>query len=109
MPEKVDNLQDFRRGIALLALILFVAYLVPVGYLLWTAATGEAGATPDAVGVIRFVVVGVALAGAAITGLGVLRTGELTRSRRLGRLTGLFLVAAAVLLIVSGMIGDWLA
>ena len=108
MPE-LDHFRDFRRGVALLALILFATYLVPIGYLLWTAVSGEVDSPSDTVGVVRFVVVGLALTGAAVTGLGVLRAADVTRSRRLGRFTGLWLLTAAALLVVTGVIGDRLA
>ncbi|MGB2569275.1 hypothetical protein ACPFP2_12600 [Micromonospora citrea] len=108
-PEKPDQWHDFRRGIALLSMVLFFFCIVALGFLVYQLVVGDAGNVFDGWSFFRFLSVAVPLGVAAVTGLGVYRASSNAEAKRRGRVMGLALLLAAVLLVVTGVIGDRLS
>ncbi|WP_435055197.1 hypothetical protein [Micromonospora aurantiaca (nom. illeg.)] len=106
VPEKPDQWRDFRRGVALLSMVLFFFCAVGFGFLVYNAATRDGDVPFDGWSFLRFLAVAVPLGVAAVCGLGVYRAGSNTEAKKRGRVMGLALLVAAVLLVVTGVIGD---
>ncbi|MFG1674151.1 hypothetical protein [Micromonospora sp. NPDC049282] len=105
-PERPDQWHDFRRGVALLSMVLFFFCVVALGFLVYNAATRDGDVPFDGWSFFRFLSTALPLGVAAVAGLGVYRAGSNVEARKRGRVMGLGLLAAAVLLVVTGVIGD---
>ncbi|MFG3703582.1 hypothetical protein ACGF7U_02430 [Micromonospora sp. NPDC047670] len=108
-PEKPDQWHDFRRGIALLSMVLFFFCVVGLGFLVYQLVAANGGDVFDGWSFIRFLSVAVPLGVAAVMGLGVYRATGNAEAKRRGRVMGVALLVAAVLLVVTGVIGDRLS
>ncbi|WP_231924464.1 hypothetical protein [Micromonospora chokoriensis] len=109
VPAKLDQWHDFRKSVALVSMVLFFFCVVGLGFLVYQlAASGDDG-TFSIWSLARFLSVGVPLGAAAVAGLGVYRASTDTESKRRGRIMALALLAAAILLVVTGIIGDRLS
>ncbi|MBG6099794.1 hypothetical protein IW249_000208 [Micromonospora vinacea] len=106
-PEKLDQWHDFRKSVALVSMVLFFFCVVGLGFLVYQLAiVGDDDGTFSAWSFFRFMSVAVPLGAAAVAGLGVYRASTNAESKRRGRLMALALLAAAILLVVTGVIGD---
>ncbi|NYF54448.1 hypothetical protein [Micromonospora purpureochromogenes] len=94
---------------ALLSMVLFFFCLVGLGFLVYKLATLGGDATFDGWSFFRFLSVAVPLGVAAASGFGVYRASSNAEAKRRGRVMGLALLVAAVLLVVTGVIGDRLS
>ncbi|MEU6074226.1 hypothetical protein [Micromonospora sp. NPDC047074] len=108
-PGRPDQWHDFRRGIALLSMVLFFFCVVGLGFLVHRLATSGGDGVFDGWSFFRFLSVAVPLGVAAAMGLGVYRAPGGTEARRRGRVMGLALLVAVVLLVVTGVVGDRLS
>lgn len=106
VPERLDQWRDFRRGLALLSMVLFFFCAVGFGFLVYNAATREGDVPFDGWSFVRLLSVAVPLGVAAVSGLGVYRAGSNAEAKKRGRVMGLALLTAAVLLVLTGIIGD---
>ncbi|WP_446210798.1 hypothetical protein [Micromonospora sp. IBSANI012] len=70
-PDRPDQWHDFRRGIALLSMVLFFFCVVGLGFLVYQLATRSGDATFDGWSFFRFLSVAVPLGVAAASGFGV--------------------------------------
>ncbi|MEH1167330.1 hypothetical protein V6V47_18285 [Micromonospora sp. CPCC 205539] len=109
VPEKLDEWHDFRKSVALVSMVLFFFCVVGLGFLLYQLAIVEDDGTFSGWSFLRFMSVAIPLGVAAATGLGVYRATTNAESKRRGRIMGLALLAAAALLVVTGIIGDRLS
>ncbi|SCE91478.1 hypothetical protein GA0070607_3158 [Micromonospora coriariae] len=98
-PEKPDQWNDFRRGIALLSMVLFFFCVVGLGFLLYQLATLDGDAAFDGWSFVRFPSVAVPLGVAAVMGVRVYRAASNSEAKSRGRVMGLALLAAAAPLI----------
>ncbi|WP_433263022.1 hypothetical protein ACQPWR_24845 [Micromonospora vinacea] len=106
-PEKLDQWHDFRKSVALVSMVLFFFCLVGLGFLVYQlAVVGDDDGTFSAWSFFRFMSVAAPLGVAAVVGLGVYRASTNAESKRRGRIMALALLAAAILLVVTGMVGD---
>lgn len=108
-PAERDQWRDFRRGMALLSLVLFFFCLVGLGFLVYMLASAGDDGTFGTWSLLRFLSVSVPLGVAAVAGLGVYRAVSVGEARRRGRVMGLALLVAVVLLVVTGVVGDRLS
>ncbi|MEE6257603.1 hypothetical protein [Plantactinospora sonchi] len=107
--EKLDQWHDFRKSVALVSMVLFFFCVVGLGFLVYQLAiVGDEG-TFSAWSFFRFMSVAIPLGVAAVAGLGVYRASRNADSKRRGRIMALALLAAAALLVVTGIIGDRLS
>ncbi|MBQ0979525.1 hypothetical protein [Micromonospora zamorensis] len=110
MPEKLDQWHDFRKSVALVSMVLFFFCLLALGNVVYQVAiAGDERGVFDPWSFLGFLSVAVPLGVAAVTGLRVYRATNNAESKRRGRIMGLALLAAAVLLVVTGVIGDLLS
>ncbi|MEV4481782.1 hypothetical protein [Micromonospora coxensis] len=110
VPEKLDQWHDFRKSVALVSMVLFFFCVVALGYVVYQLAiVGDDDGIFDLWSFLGFMSVAVPLGVAAVTGLGVYRATNNAESKRRGRIMALALLVAAVLLVVTGMIGDRLS
>jgi magnesium-transporting ATPase (P-type) len=107
--EKPDQWRDFRRGMALLSWVLFFFCLVAVGFLIFGLLTGRADGTPDVWSVLRFASFATPMGIAALAGIGVYRSRDNAQEKRRGRIVGMSLLIGAILLVLTGVIGDQLS
>ncbi|MEV0882116.1 hypothetical protein AB0I85_30345 [Micromonospora echinofusca] len=108
-PERPDQWHDFRRGIALLSMVLFFFCVVGLGFLVYQLAASGGDGVFDGWSFFRFLSVAVPLGVAAVMGLGVYRAPINAEAKRRGRVMGVALLVAAILLVVTGVIGDRLS
>ncbi|SCL58369.1 hypothetical protein GA0070617_3797 [Micromonospora yangpuensis] len=94
---------------ALLSLVLFFFCLVGLGFLVYMLASAGDDGTFGTWSLLRFLSVSVPLGVAAVAGLGVYRAVSVGEARRRGRVMGLALLVAVVLLVVTGVVGDRLS
>lgn len=110
VPEKLDQWHDFRKSVALVSMVLFFFCVVGLGFLVYQlAVVGDDDGTFSVWSFFRFMSVAVPLGVAAVAGVGVHRASINAESKRRGRVMALALLAAAVLLVVTGIIGDRLS
>ncbi|GAB3169141.1 hypothetical protein GCM10027259_00100 [Micromonospora palomenae] len=109
VPEKLDQWHDFRKSVALVSMVLFFFCVVGLGFLVYQLAVVGDDGTFSAWSFIRFLSVGIPLGVAAVAGLGVYRASTNAESKRRGRFMALALLVAAVLLVVTGVVGDRLS
>lgn len=110
VPEKLDQWHDFRKSVALVSMVLFFFCLLALGNVVYQLAiAGDERGVFDPWSFLGFLLVAVPLGVAAVTGLRVYRATNNAESKRRGRIMGLALLAAAVLLVVTGIIGDRLS
>ncbi|MGC4829856.1 hypothetical protein [Micromonospora arida] len=110
VPEKLDQWHDFRKSVALLSMVLFFLFMVGLGFLVYQlAVVGDDDGTFSAWSFFRFMSVAVPLGVAAVVGLGVYRASTNAESKRRGRIMALALLTGAILLVVTGIIGDRLS
>jgi len=87
-------------------MVLFFFCAVGFGFLVYNAATREGDVPFDGWSFVRLLSVAVPLGVAAVSGLGVYRAGSNAEAKKRGRVMGLALLTAAVLLVLTGIIGD---
>lgn len=109
VPEKLDPWHDFRKSAALVSMVLFFFCVVGLGFLVYRLAVVGDDGTFSAWSFFRIVSVAVPLGVAAVAGFGVHRASTNAESKMRGRIMALALLAAAVLLVVTGIIGDHLS
>ncbi|MEU8211492.1 hypothetical protein AB0B85_20125 [Micromonospora sp. NPDC049044] len=110
IPEKLDQWHDFRKSVGLVSVVLFLFCLLAlgnVGYQL--AIVGDEHGIFDPLSFLGFLLVGAPLGVAAVSGVRVYRAANNAESKRLGRIMGFALLAAAVLLVVTGIVRDGLS
>ncbi|WP_231930962.1 hypothetical protein [Micromonospora coriariae] len=106
VPDKLDQWHDFRRSVALVSMVLFFFCVVGLGFLVYQLAIVGDDGTFSVWSFFRFMSVAAPLGVAAVAGLGVYQASTNAVSKRRGRIMALALLAAAVLLVVTGIIGD---
>ncbi|GAB3186694.1 hypothetical protein FHX75_111354 [Micromonospora palomenae] len=109
VPEKLDQWHDFRKSVALVSMVLFFFCVVGLGFLVYQLAIAGDDGTFSTWSFFRFASVAIPLGVAAVAGLGVYRASSSAESKRRGRVMALALLAAAILLVVTGIIGDRLS
>ncbi|MEV4754467.1 hypothetical protein AB0J86_05010 [Micromonospora sp. NPDC049559] len=107
--QKPDQWADFRRGVALLSLVLFFFCVVAVAFLAFRLVTVGTDVAPNWSELLGFASVAVPLGVAAGAGIGVYRAQSPGQAKRRGRIMGLAFMLAALLLVVTGVIGDRLS
>ncbi|WP_229705818.1 hypothetical protein [Micromonospora sonchi] len=109
VPEKLDPWHDFRKSVALVSMVLFFFCVVGLGFLGYQLAIVGDNEAFDVWSFVRFTSVAVPLGVAAVAGLGIYRASSNAESKRRGRIMALALLAAAILLVVTGVIRDALS
>lgn len=109
VPDKLDQWHDFRKSVALVSMVLFFFCVVGLGFLAYQLAIVGDDGTFSGWSFFRFMSVATPLGVAAVAGLGVYRASANAESKRRGRIMALALLVAAVLLVVTGIIGDRLS
>ncbi|MET8352937.1 hypothetical protein [Micromonospora sp. NPDC005206] len=109
VPDKLDQWHDFRKSVALVSMVLFFFCVVGLGFLVYQLAIVGDDGTFSVWSFFRFMSVATPLEVAAVAGLGVHRASTNAESKRRGRIMALALLVAAVLLVVTGIIGDRLS
>ncbi|MEU8219772.1 hypothetical protein AB0C47_28855 [Micromonospora taraxaci] len=107
--EKLDQWHDFRKSVALVSMVLFFLCVVGLAFLVYQLAIVGDDGTVSVWSFFRFISVAVPLGVAAAFGLGVYRSVTNAESKRRGRIMALALLVAALLLVITGMIGDRLS
>ncbi|MEH0982210.1 hypothetical protein [Micromonospora sp. CPCC 205556] len=109
-PEKLDQWRDFRKSVALVSMVLFFFCVVALGHVVYQLViVGDERGIFDPWSFLAVMSVAVPLGVAAVTGLGVHRAASNAESKRRGRIMALALLVAAVLLVVTGVVGDRLS